>query len=206
MLARLLVALVVLLAAASGFAASPPEPIVNLENLPVKTQGDTPSASQVRAAIIAAGRKRNWTMIDGQPGELLGSIVVRGKHKAEVKIAYSPQSYSIVYRDSDNLSYDGRNIHSAYNRWVKDLAFNIAYSLAAVDDKRSTAMPTSAPAVAASPAPAAASTGSTELGFWESVRDSRNPAELQAYLDQYPNGAFASLAKVRLATLRKGSP
>ncbi|HUQ26822.1 MAG TPA: hypothetical protein VM140_14245 [Burkholderiales bacterium] len=42
-----------------------------------------------------------------------------------------------------------------------------------------------------------------EIAFWESVRDSRNPAELQAYLDQYPNGRFAALAKVRLAALAK---
>ena len=40
-----------------------------------------------------------------------------------------------------------------------------------------------------------------EIAFWESVRDSRNPAELQAYLDQYPNGTFATLARTRLAAL-----
>jgi hypothetical protein len=42
---------------------------------------------------------------------------------------------------------------------------------------------------------------SEEISFWESVRDSRNPAELQAYMDQYPNGRFAVLAKARLAGL-----
>jgi len=31
------------------------------------------------------------------------------------------------------------------------------------------------------------------------VKDSRNPAELQAYLDQYPNGLYAPLARSRLA-------
>jgi len=45
------------------------------------------------------------------------------------------------------------------------------------------------------------SASSEEISFWESVRDSKNPAELQAYLDQYPNGKFAVLAKVRLAAL-----
>jgi hypothetical protein len=40
-----------------------------------------------------------------------------------------------------------------------------------------------------------------EIAFWETVRDSRNPAELQAYIDQYPNGKFVVLAKVRLAAL-----
>jgi OOP family OmpA-OmpF porin len=40
-----------------------------------------------------------------------------------------------------------------------------------------------------------------ELVFWESVRDSRNPADFQEYLRQYPNGRFAALARNRLAAL-----
>ena len=35
-----------------------------------------------------------------------------------------------------------------------------------------------------------------ELAFWSSVKDSNNPAVLSAYLDRYPNGEFASLARV----------
>jgi hypothetical protein len=45
-----------------------------------------------------------------------------------------------------------------------------------------------------------------EIAFWESVRDSRNPAELQAYIDQFPNGAFVVLAKSRLAALQRSAP
>lgn len=45
-----------------------------------------------------------------------------------------------------------------------------------------------------------------EISFWETVRDSKNPAELQAYLDQYPNGRFAVLAKARLAALTQKPP
>ena len=40
-----------------------------------------------------------------------------------------------------------------------------------------------------------------EIAFWESVRDSKNPAELQAYLDAYPQGKFAALARVRIGAL-----
>jgi peptidoglycan hydrolase-like protein with peptidoglycan-binding domain len=49
--------------------------------------------------------------------------------------------------------------------------------------------------------PAAPQTGAAELEFWSSVKDSKNAAELRAYLAAYPNGAFAPLAKVRLQTL-----
>ena len=40
-----------------------------------------------------------------------------------------------------------------------------------------------------------------EIAFWETVRDSRNAAELQAYIDTYPNGKFVVLARARLAAL-----
>jgi hypothetical protein len=40
-----------------------------------------------------------------------------------------------------------------------------------------------------------------EMVFWESVRNSTDPADFRAYLEQYPNGKFASLARNRLAAL-----
>ena len=36
-----------------------------------------------------------------------------------------------------------------------------------------------------------------ELAFWESVKDG-SPAELESYLERYPEGTFASLARTRL--------
>jgi hypothetical protein len=39
-----------------------------------------------------------------------------------------------------------------------------------------------------------------ELAFWDAVKDSRSPADYRAYLEQYPNGRFAALARVRSAT------
>jgi TRAP-type mannitol/chloroaromatic compound transport system substrate-binding protein len=40
-----------------------------------------------------------------------------------------------------------------------------------------------------------------ELSFWESMKDSRNPEELKAYLDRFPGGSFAALAQARLRNL-----
>ena len=36
-----------------------------------------------------------------------------------------------------------------------------------------------------------------ELAFWESVRESKNPADYRAYLQAFPNGRFAPLARLR---------
>jgi hypothetical protein len=41
-----------------------------------------------------------------------------------------------------------------------------------------------------------------ELSFWSSVRDSKSPAMLQTYLDRYPNGIFARLARTMIDQLQ----
>jgi hypothetical protein len=45
--------------------------------------------------------------------------------------------------------------------------------------------------------PSADSEVALELGLWDSVKDGGH-AELEAYLEQYPDGTFASLARTRL--------
>jgi hypothetical protein len=47
----------------------------------------------------------------------------------------------------------------------------------------------------------AASGETTEIAFWNSIRDRNEPGELRAYLEKYPNGLFADLARLRLARL-----
>ncbi len=41
--------------------------------------------------------------------------------------------------------------------------------------------------------------------FWESIRDSRNPSDFEAYLETFPNGTFSALAGNRLAALRRSA-
>jgi adenylate cyclase len=47
-----------------------------------------------------------------------------------------------------------------------------------------------------------ASDQAVELAFWESMRETDNPALIDAYLDKFPNGEFAVLARARLEQLR----
>ena len=51
------------------------------------------------------------------------------------------------------------------------------------------------------PAAARAPAGTAELEalFWQSIADSTNPAEYEAYLSQFPDGVFRPLARARLA-------
>ena len=68
------------------------------------------------------------------PGVRTGSIVnlsvptVR-QHFASVDIHYDSNSYSIRYKDSKVLMYDGTNIHRNYNKWVQLLDQQIKLNL-----------------------------------------------------------------------------
>lgn len=53
--------------------------------------------------------------------------------------------------------------------------------------------------MAGSEGPAADST-EVELAFWKSAENGGTPDEYRAYLERYPEGAFASLAEARLST------
>ena len=56
------------------------------------------------------------------------------------------------------------------------------------------------PAATAAPPPAASA--EVELVFWQSIANSTNPVEFEAYLAQFPNGVFRALAEARLTSLR----
>src|SRR6202521_1483430 len=70
--------------------------------------------------------------------------------------------------------------------------------------------PVAAPAPGAAPAASAPAVASNspgsdvELEFWRSVKESNKPEELNAYLTNFPNGKFKSLALARIASLENG--
>ena len=67
-----------------------------------------------------------------------------------------------------------------------------------------TAAPSAPAPVPAAQEPSPASS-QAEIVFWQSIADSTNPAEFEAYLAQFPSGVFRALAQARLAALRSPS-
>jgi tetratricopeptide (TPR) repeat protein len=49
--------------------------------------------------------------------------------------------------------------------------------------------------------PTSRNSGAAEIAFWDSVKNSANPEDFQAYLKKYPNGEFAELANNRLRSV-----
>jgi len=122
--------LILLLAPLASQAA---KPILNLRDVPVPiyADGSTPTLEEVRTAIVEACLARRWVpVLDGE-GNVHASIVVRGKHFAEIEIPFSATSYSIIYKSSRGLDYNERRqrIHRNYNNWVVKLSGTIERQL-----------------------------------------------------------------------------
>jgi carboxyl-terminal processing protease len=69
--------------------------------------------------------------------------------------------------------------------------------------------PAPAPQPVAKPAATTgAASGNTEmeLTYWRSIENSKQASDYQAYLEQFPNGTFAGLARSRMASLGQGVP
>jgi uncharacterized caspase-like protein len=68
-----------------------------------------------------------------------------------------------------------------------------------------------APAAVPAPAPTVRPAGTAdptyelqaELALWKSIKDSKNPALLQSFVDQFPNGRFAKTAQLMNADLKE---
>lgn len=97
-----------------------PTPVYNVTNAPVMASKPNPSTDEVGKAIQRAGATLGWNMKSVKPGTMLGTLNLR-KHVAVVDINYSASSYSINYKDSTELNYDGTNIHPNYNGWIQNL-------------------------------------------------------------------------------------
>jgi serine/threonine-protein kinase len=73
------------------------------------------------------------------------------------------------------------------------------------------AMPSLAPAAAAARPDATGRTGSTgsqevELEFWRAIKDGNDPDDFELYVQQFPTGIYAALAKRKIAKLKGVAP
>ena len=104
--------------------------VKNVHDVPMMfTTENKPSIEQIKKAIIVAGSGLGWRIKSQSPGHLIGTLNLR-EHTAIVDIKYTTENFSITYNSSTNLSYDGTNIHSNYNGWIRNLekAINVQVS------------------------------------------------------------------------------
>lgn len=105
-------------------------PVLNIENAPVNVTSKH-SANDIKKVIISSGAGLGWQMKAKKAGHIIGTLYLR-KHVAVIDIKYTKKDYSITYKDSTNLDYDGKNIHKNYNGWVQNLNRQIQARLSAL--------------------------------------------------------------------------
>lgn len=106
-----------LVVSAAGCRANP---VYNVEAAAVVTGKAGATVEDVKKAILRAGGALGWTMNPIAPGQIVGTLRLR-KHVAVIDIKYNMNTYSIMYKDSTNLDFDGTSIHSNYNGWIQNL-------------------------------------------------------------------------------------
>ena len=107
-------------------------PVQNVSSAPLYAP-EGASLERIKKGIIRAGYYRDWEITEVGPRHLEAKVVVRGKHTAIVDIYFDRKSFSIVYKDSKNLNYDGESIHSNYNQWVQSLKKDIQKEMRLID-------------------------------------------------------------------------
>jgi hypothetical protein len=122
---------IVIAAVLLAACATTGQPVYNVTQSPVVTSKATRTSDDVSKAIVRAGTGLGWQMIADRPGHITGTLKVRN-HVAVVDIDYNPKFYSIKYKESSNLNYDGANIHRNYNGWVQNLDRQIQVQLSAL--------------------------------------------------------------------------
>lgn len=100
--------------------------ILNITNAPVKTlSGNELTLEQATKAIVLAGMGLKWEMEVTTPGHIVGTLSLRN-HQAVVDVIYDTKTYSITYKNSQNLlrlDEYGKpyGIHPNYNGWIENL-------------------------------------------------------------------------------------
>ena len=117
----ILAALATLPALDASAAFGRTQPVYNVVDKPIHTPSGKPlDLSQVEQVLRDAAMSKGWTVDREHDGHLQAEIHVR-QHWALVDITFTESTYSISYRDSKVLKYDGEKIHRNYNKWVKTL-------------------------------------------------------------------------------------
>ncbi len=172
-----------------------------LKHLGTPGQSVTDDLIQVRKEVLDAteGKQVPW-----DNSSLTGPVVLKEKPKEETKVAPAPapevkapqqtdNAVELAYWDGVKDASDPSLLQTYLGQYPEGLFAKLARAKIALLEKQ---------AAGQKPAAPAQPDNAAELAYWNSIKDSGGTAYLEAYLQQYPNGAFATLAKVKIAELK----
>lgn len=121
----LIVTMCALMAAGCGIKNAIVRKPMNTPVIQVAELNPNISSAKLKNVIVAACTKYGWRVDSSTPSSVTATLIHNTKESVTVDIAYSPAQVSINYVRSSNMREEGGKIHRAYNRWVKNLEFEI---------------------------------------------------------------------------------
>jgi formylglycine-generating enzyme required for sulfatase activity len=151
-------------------------------------------------AVVVLWSKRSanskWVRAEATVGERSSTLV-----PALIEECDRPVRFELV-QTADLTRWKGDRNDPNWQAFMQDI--ETAISRRAAKGKPPVGKPgSSAPAQAAGAGPEAAS---IETTFWNSVKDGSERSDFEAYLERYPHGHFAALAKNRIAAIDRARP
>lgn len=96
-------------------------PVRDFMNQKIPHYGNAPKTiSNVERSIVKGAVSLGWQANVIEQGKVEATLFIRS-HKLVVEIIHDDKNYSIAYKDSVNLKYDGQKIHRQYANWVNNL-------------------------------------------------------------------------------------
>jgi hypothetical protein len=117
---RVRVAVVLVLAAVLGTGACRTVPVENVTVPLAPPPGVALALNDTAQAIYRGGESVGWRVEEVRPGAMTATLNKRS-HVLVVAITHDTSRYTIAYKDSVNLLYDGRQIHRRYKTWIRNL-------------------------------------------------------------------------------------
>jgi hypothetical protein len=78
--------------------------------------------AQVQSTVEETARNQGWSLSDVKTGSFTAERQWGGnKHNVVVDVIYNLKDFSIVYKNSKQMSYSGSSIHHTYNDMVQAL-------------------------------------------------------------------------------------
>ncbi len=150
------------------------------------------SASAVVVLWSATSTKSKWVRAEATAGERHSTLV-----PALIEDCDRPLRFEMI-QSAELTAWRGDRNAPNWKSFVADIS-------AAVGETRSAKTTPAAQPVATAPIAALPRNptpdDSIEAIFWSTIKDTNEPAELEAYLKRYKNGHFVDLAQGRLASL-----
>jgi len=82
--------------------------------------GGNGTLQQRTMQILQAAQEQNWQAQPVGPGRVR-LIYTYTEHRIVLDAVFDETTFSLLYVSSSGLSYDGTNVHRAYNNWVREL-------------------------------------------------------------------------------------